>query len=379
MSTSQNGSGVHLLVNKGEHDETPLDCIVYGPNAAVDGFQALAKEWNALVARSRFDTFFLTHEWQSTWWQTLGEGDLWIVAFRTQAGQLVGIAPFYRLEHSTGDWAGLASLHIVGCIEVSDFLDIIIAKGWEEPVCAALRTWLESADAPAWDLCDFCNLPEDSLTYRLLPDTWGQDGYHVDVFQEDVAPHIRLPLHYEHYLGEQVEKKQRHEIRRKQRRAEREAQVDFFMVGPEISDEQLDAELDEFIRLQRLSSPDKEDFMTPRMQRFFKVMARRMLDAGFLRLAFLSLNGQRAATLFSFEYRKQFLLYNSGYDTGDLAYLSPGWVLLAYLIQYAIAAGCTLFDFLQGDEEYKYHFGSVNYKVMRAIVRNRTTEAVIVR
>jgi CelD/BcsL family acetyltransferase involved in cellulose biosynthesis len=111
--------------------------------------------------------------------------------------------------------------------------------------------------------------------------------------------------------------------------------------------------------------------MTPEMQHFFRRMARRMLDAGFLRLAFLTLNGKKAATLFAFEYRGSFLLYNSGYDTGEFAHFSPGWVLLAYLIQYAIAAGCHLFDFLQGDEEYKYHFGSVDYKVMRVVVRNQ--------
>lgn len=352
-------------------EENPLDCTVYGPDAQINGFDALASEWNALLARSRFDTFFLTHEWQSTWWQELGEGELWILAFRNRADQkLVGIAPFYRLHHASGEWAGLTSLHIVGCIEVSDFLDLIIARGWEAQVYHALRLWLESDAAPYWDLCDFCNLPEDSLTYQTLPPQWEAAGHHIDVFQEDVAPHIPLPLRYEDYLAHQVEKKQRHEIRRKQRRAEREVQVEFSLIQPGIDDFDLDAELDEFIRLQRLSSPDKEDFMTPEMQRFFKVMARRMLDAGFLRLAFLSLNGQKAATLFAFEYRRQFLLYNSGYDTGDLAHYSPGWVLLAYLIQYAIAAGCQIFDFLQGDEEYKYHFGSVNYKVMRAIVRN---------
>jgi CelD/BcsL family acetyltransferase involved in cellulose biosynthesis len=38
------------------------------------------------------------------------------------------------------------------------------------------------------------------------------------------------------------------------------------------------------------------------------------------------------------------------------------------VIQYAIAAGCRLFDFMQGDEEYKYRFGSTDYKVMRVIV-----------
>jgi CelD/BcsL family acetyltransferase involved in cellulose biosynthesis len=374
MVTYNNGSGGQSTAG-GNGKE--LDCTVYGPDSTIDGFTALTAEWNQLLARSRFDTFFLTYEWQLTWWEELGEGELWIVAFRSPAdGKLVGIAPFYRLQHTDGEWAGLTSLHIVGCIEVSDFLDIIIARGWEEEVYSALRTWLESDDAPQWDICDFCNLPEDSLTYRILPPLWESQGHHIEVFQEDVAPHIRLPRRYEDYLAKYVDKKQRHEIRRKQRRAERETQVHFYLVQPEVDDAQLEVELDAFIRLQRLSSPDKKEFMTPEMQRFFKVMARRMLDAGFLRLAFLDLDGQKAATLFAFEYRHKFLLYNSGYDTGDLAYYSPGWVLLAYLIQYAIAAGCDLFDFLQGDEEYKYYFGSVNYKVMRVIVRNRASEKV---
>ena len=35
------------------------------------GFAALRQEWNALLARTRFDTLFLTWEWQSTWWTHL--------------------------------------------------------------------------------------------------------------------------------------------------------------------------------------------------------------------------------------------------------------------------------------------------------------------
>ncbi|MCB0083949.1 MAG: GNAT family N-acetyltransferase, partial [Caldilineaceae bacterium] len=162
-----------------------------------------------------------------------------------------------------------------------------------------------------------------------------------------------------------VEKKQRHEIRRKQRRAEREAEVGFYLVGQEHN---LEAEVDDFVVLQRASREDKADFMTPQMRRFFGAVARTMLDAGYLRLSFLTLNGQKAATLFAFEYDRKFLLYNSGYDPDAYSHLSPGWVNLSYSIQYAIAAGCRLFDFMQGDEEYKYRFGSQDYKVMRTIV-----------
>src|SRR5690606_16851246 len=55
---------------------------VYGPDSAPNGFEALQAEWNALLRRSRFNTIFLTYEWQTTWWEYLGEGELWILAMR---------------------------------------------------------------------------------------------------------------------------------------------------------------------------------------------------------------------------------------------------------------------------------------------------------
>ena len=308
----------------------------------------------------------MTYEWQTTWWEALGTGDLWIVAFRTpDTNELVGIAPLYLTERESGAYAGKRVFTLVGCIEVSDYLDLLIAQGWETAVYTALLAWLHSPDAPAWDVVDLCNLPEVSLTYSTFPPLAEAAGHAVQVLQEDVAPQFVLPLHYETYLQEQVDKKQRHEIRRKQRRAEREAEIGFYIVGKEHS---LEAEVDDFVALQRASREDKADFMTPPMRRFFGAVARRMLDVGYLRLCFLTINGEKAATLYAFEYDRKFLLYNSGYDPDAHSQLSPGWVLLAYSIQYAIAAGCRVFDFMQGNEEYKYRFGSLDYKVMRVIM-----------
>ena len=357
-----------------------LTYIVYGPHADESGFDALKAEWNTLLKQSAFNNFFLTHEWQTTWWEHLGTGELWIVAFRSpDTNELVGIAPLYHTETQpdTATNAGpKARLTLVGCIDVSDYLDLIIKRGWEAQVYTALCNWLYSAAAPAWNTLDLCNLPEESQTYVLFPQLAEQNGCQVTVEQEDVAPQFVLPLRYEDYLQDQVDKKQRHEIRRKQRRAERESSIDFYIIGqPQPSRSaangrtwDLDAEMDDFIRLQRASRDDKADFMTPHMRSFFTNMAHRMLDAGRLRLCFLSMDGQKAATLFAFEYDNRFLLYNSGYDPDIFAHLSPGWVLLAYAIQYAIAAGNKLFDFMQGDEEYKFRFGSSEYKVMRVLI-----------
>lgn len=375
--------GSEASAERADEDAVPpcsLDVRVYGPDAYPNGFSALASEWNDLLARSRYDTFFLSHEWQSVWWQQLGAGELWILAFyqgeceepadaaspSSGASGLVGIAPFYLNEHQRGKWTGKRSLKLVGCVEVSDFLDIIIAAGWEKQVYYCLLDWLQSEEAPAWDYLDLCNLPEDSLSYKALPSIFRKAGLKVEVDQEDVAPHVHLPARYENYLM-QIDKKQRHEIRRKQRRVERELEVGFTLIQ---SMEALQEAMDEFLRLQRMSRPDKESFMTPHMERFFRVMAGRMLETGHLHLSFLSLNGENAAALLSFEYKKELLLYNSGYDTEKWAGYSPGWVLLGYVIQHAIVRGIEVFDFLQGDEEYKYRFGGHDYRVMRTLIMN---------
>jgi len=365
-------------MNVSESACCPLKPVVYR------SFEALKTEWNPLLSRNRFNSFFLTYEWQTTWWSYLGHGDLWIMAFReTETDELIALFPLYhyiRPAYSAEQNASsansdvsskLAILTLVGCIEVSDYLDAIIAEGWEREAYNNFVEWLRSNEAPQWDRLDLCNLPEASHSYKLGAEIFSDAGWSVKVQQEDVAPQFMLPLRYEEYLADQVEKKQRHEIRRKRRKAERETIVDFYIVGldPEMDKlRDIEAEIDEFIRLQRASRDDKAEFMSEEMARFFKGMARNMLNAGYLRLCFLSINGERAAALFAFEYNDSFLLYNSGYDPDLYQQYSPGWVITAYTIQYAIAAGLRLYDFMQGDEEYKYRFGGEDYKVMRVLV-----------
>ncbi len=345
--------------------DVPLRVTTYGPDTA-DGFVELAAAWDALVDASSSQPFFMRLDWQTVWWDNLGLGEKWITAYhREDTGELVGILPLYLLSGADSHHDGKNQLSIVGCIEVSDYLDVIVAQGWEVPVYRTFLAWLDSDDAPPWDVVDLCNLPYNSSTYQVLPDIARCRRMAVQVFQEDVAPAVMLPTTYESYLQDQVDKKQRHEIRRKQRRIERAADVGLYVVGPE---HDLDQEIQDFIRLQRASRPDKNEFMNAEMQVFFRRMGRRMFDAGLLSLFFLTLNGQKAAALFSFTHDRRYLLYNSGYDPAIYAHLSPGWAILAYAVQYAIVTGHRVFDFMQGDEEYKSRFGAEDYPVMRVIL-----------
>lgn len=324
-------------------------------------FAALRREWNPLLARSGFDNLFQTWEWQTTWWRHLGSGDLWLLAWRDDSGALVGLAPLYLEVAKSGE----RRLSLIGCLEVSDYLDVIAAAGQEAEVCAALLDWLGSDKAPGWDVVDLCNLPEVSPTHRLLPELAAAHGLAVTVTQEDVCPVITLPATWDDYLA-MLDKKQRHEVRRKMRRAEEAGEVSYTIVARSPN---LGAEMDDFVSLHRLSQPDKDRFMEPRMEAFFHAAAQSMAEAGWLQLWFLLVNGQKAATMLCFDYADTILVYNSGFDPERYSIFSPGIVLLAYCIRHAIEGlGRSRFDFLQGNEVYKYRFGARETKVFRALV-----------
>ena len=88
---------------------------------------SLQGEWNALVKQGASDVPFLRHEYLSTWWQTLGggewtEADLFVVTGRLADGSLAGIAPLFFSRNRSGEPA----LLLLGCIEISDYLDLIV-------------------------------------------------------------------------------------------------------------------------------------------------------------------------------------------------------------------------------------------------------------
>jgi CelD/BcsL family acetyltransferase involved in cellulose biosynthesis len=329
------------------------------------GFAALHDDWNTLLARSRSNTLFLTWEWQTTWWRCLGEGDLYLLAW-FDAGRLAAIAPLYLHD----DDAGQRRFDLVGCVEVSDYLDLIVEDGREDAVYRALLDWLAGDDCPPWAVTGLCNLAETSLTHRLLPELAAGRGWEAVTTLEDVCPLIQLPDSFDTYLQEILSKKQRHEVRRKLRRIEEEASVRWHVVDS-ISD--LGQEIDAFIHLHRLSKQEKQSFMTEGMETFFRTVMQAMHDAGWLHLAFIEVNGARAAAMLSFIYDGRLLVYNSGYDPTSYAELSPGIVLTTRVIEDAIGRGLRIFDFLQGNEVYKYRFGAHDTAVYSTVIRRTPT------
>lgn len=324
---------------------------------SAEAFDGLADEWQSLLERSVVSSVFLTWPWQRTWWQHLGRGDLLLITVRDDAGQLVGIAPLFLQTTSLG----LRQLSLVGCVDVSDYLDLIVDRQCADLVYGNIWDALAGPECPPWHEISLCNLPQASATPARLGELAQRSGFAATVSVTDVCPVIALPSSWDDYLAS-LDKKQRHELRRKMRRVKEEAQSRWYAVEGGAS---LPQDVESFIDLHQKSTAEKEDFWDDAMKGFFRAIAASLSELGWLKLCFIELNGVRAASVFCFDHRNEILVYNSGYDPAQFAALSPGIVLVGYCIEHAIQLGRTRFDFLRGDEEYKFRFGAIPEPVSR--------------
>jgi CelD/BcsL family acetyltransferase involved in cellulose biosynthesis len=300
--------------------------------------------WNALVAESRSRSVFLTSQWQREWLRTFGAGrPVRVLAASDATETLAGLLPLYEEEPAL--W------RIVGGVDVSDYLDLIAAPGREEEVWEALLQH-RAAERAVWHLR---GIRADSPTVTRLPGLAPAHGLACAVEVEERCPVLHLPESWDAYLAT-LSGKDRHELRRKMRKLE--AELPEVRVRGVTAPGEMDTALTHFLRLHRLSRTGKAKFMDERMERFFRVALGALAAFGWVRLWFLESAGTPVASFICTEYAESVGLYNSGFDPAH-SRLAPGIVLLGHVIRDAIERRIPTFDFLRGDEPYKYAFGPI--------------------
>lgn len=316
-----------------------------------DAFDDLAPFWDALVDQSMTATPFQMLAYQKAWWTHLGPGDLYTIVDRDDDGQPSAIACLYLLD---------GTLYFNGCVEETDYLDLIVAEARAEQAWQHVFDVLEGPTFPQWRGLNLCNVPDASPSRGILEAIAAERGYQFHSEVQEVCPVIRLPKTFDDYLMD-LDKKQRHEIRRKLRRASA-AGADLHVVD---EDEDLEAAVEEFLRLLQLSTTEKDDWLNPGRRAVFHDVAAAAQENGTLALLFLRRDSQNAAALYNFDYKGRIWVYNSGLDIATFGHLSPGVVLTARSIESAIEGGKESYDFLRGDEEYKYRFGAQDTTIHR--------------
>ena len=329
----------------------------YSTGTELRTFEDLAGHWRHLIDSCTEPTFFDSLTWQKAWWSEYGaNSELKLLAVHSDSGDIKMIAP---LMVTRGEISFLGSTDLV------DYHDFLSAGRPDPRSVEAIARAVD--EMPGVDSIRFQSIPGNSATITGFRESAEKLGWEVEIKQEDVAPRIELPASWDAYLGA-LRKKDRHELRRKLRRLEAAGE----MRQIELSrPDDVEAAMDDFMVLYRMSTTDKAEFMTADRERFFRTVAVALARDCTTRLSFLEIDGEKVAVSLSFVCGGVRYLYNSGYNPARSS-LSVGFLNHALTIKRSIEEGLRVFDFMRGDEAYKYHLGGVDRAVFALTATRKT-------
>jgi CelD/BcsL family acetyltransferase involved in cellulose biosynthesis len=270
---------------------------------------------------------------QKTWWDIRGAGELLF------------------LEGPDALLPMTQSGNTINLLGEADLFDYHSPLG--EGVGKLVATW--AAGLPPGIELDFDSLPAEAADALMAGLT--EAGLSPVAAVHQSAAVLDLPDDFATYLAA-LDKKQRHETRRKIRRFTE-------MLGaPRLLRDHGPDAVGRFAAMHRLAAGDKGSFMDQSMETLFSGLHHR---AGAV-VDFLHGDGEEpVAAAFGFEDASAYYLYNSAYSP-EASAASPGIVLVAELIRQATEVPHDRFDFLKGDEVYKYRLGAVARPLWRITV-----------
>jgi CelD/BcsL family acetyltransferase involved in cellulose biosynthesis len=311
--------------------------------------------WSSLLDRSPADSLFLTPEWHLSWLEAMGEevAPRFVLGLDAQgtlrallplALRWIRVGPFkLRVAELSGE--EMASGDHLGMIHDSSVAD----ASWPE-FGSRLRQLAGETDLLRFRAMD------DGDTAAWLRSVARENSWPSLEAPPDVAPRAALPRDFDTYMAS-LSGPHRKEIRRLWRRLTASAPVQSALNE---ASRPLEAVLDGLVDLHVSLWKGRGRTGTlaaPRKREFLKKICRRSLNNGWLRLRQIDVGGHLAAAILVFHRKESAYYYQSGWDPSYASY-KIGQAAVVDAMRGAIEEGISFFDFLRGDEAYKYRFAN---------------------
>lgn len=245
----------------------------------------------------------------------------------------------------------------MGSDDVCDYVDFVVAPGEGDNFFNILIDYLKKKGIRRLNLG---LLRPDSTVFTHLAPLAKKRKHEVVCEVEDVSLEMDLPDSWEGYLG-MLKGKQRHEVRRKLKRFSEKGRAEYRVIEDKA---EVPDTMDLFLKFFRQSRGDKESFLTPKREAFFRALSERMAQEHLLRIGVLTLEGKAVAAIMYFEYNDIVYLYNSGYDP-QYGSMGVGLISKIMCIKESAERGKKKFNFLKGAEVYKYRLGGKEVPLYR--------------
>ncbi len=311
-----------------------------------------ADVWNRLVDSSVYPSVFRRFEWLSSWWNVFGKADSFSVFLVYDHGDLVAALPMYLSEPRLFGRFVKPRLRLIGIggPTCPEYLGIIVSSEHVEPVSIALADHLESCRRRYHEI-EFADIVTDDFPTRVLVEKLS-GRFSLVTTPGESNPYLHLPNTYEDFWKDMSAEKRKRKLYQV-RRAEKEFGARVVCVSDP-------GEFDQaFLRMRQLSALShgrlnrKSPFQNDAYLQFHLESAKLLARSGLARCYFLIFGDSPVAFVYGYAYSRKFMSFQIGFDP-EFGKFSPGDVLHQMIYRQLIETGFDEFDYLRGDEPYKF-------------------------
>lgn len=335
-------------------------------------FDSLRDQWQRLFTQTE-SAPFLSWEWLSTWYEYFGASRTPFILKATRENRLIGLLPLC-LEEKKVLGMSLKRLAFIGeQVGGADYLDLIAEPEDKREILSAVFEFLKKENC--FDLICLENLASDSELVGFLRCFNERPAKQNLRFAESTAaicPQINLSGGWEIILKES---KRASNFKRKLKQLEK---IPDFELRTVTSPDETGAAFERFFYLheKRWSRNGGSELSGhPRLVSFQRDLIRSLAATGLLRFDELWARGKCRAAVYGLDDGRTFYYYNSGYDL-EWANFSVGLVLIGLSVKNAVARGNSVYDFLRGDETYKFDWANDKSELVTANIRRNTIPAL---
>ncbi|MBW4569286.1 MAG: GNAT family N-acetyltransferase [Tolypothrix carrinoi HA7290-LM1] len=335
-------------------------------------FKERRENWDSVYAADPQAEFFLSWVWLSGWLQMVHE-PWFILAAKPDTNDSSYVA-FFPLKVTLNQQNGggfYTQLYMAGN-SMADYTGLICLPGYEEEVIPAFAAYIQQQ--LVWSTFDVQNILETDTRMSLFLRHFSGDKFEFSQHRiqnqgEDtdhyIAPYVSLADDWDQYLQNNVGSNTRQKIRRFLKKIESD---EFHITHVDANN--LESHIEILLRFWESKWRDKKGDNCDVIMNYVRAILRHCFENNCLYLPVLWKGDTPLGAIANFvDVRQKSMLFSITGRDETFKNPSPGLILHADAIRYAIQNGFKVYDFLRGNEEYKYSFGAKERRIQHIVAK----------
>lgn len=336
-------------------------------------FLSLECIWNRLLENSGSDHIHCTFEWLSTWWRHFGENKELFIIVAEEHNEIIGVAPL--MIHKVGKlYKGFMKFRTVSFIGYgfADSADFLITRDRKE----VIREFFNYvyAKEKRWDEVRLVQLSDTSPSLNIIKEEITKNKYDVEMDVLIGCPYLEIEGCFEDYY-EGINKNWRYDIQRNIRRLKKDNGNLEFVVIKNVDESQLE----DIYKLNKKRfdlTGHRSPFLDGNKLDFIRDIRKLFNERGWWHLFLLKFKDGLIGYQICFDYNRTISFWNTSYDL-DYGKFSVGKILVKLVLEYCFEKKYKIYDFMAGDEDYKFKWTKSYRNNYQIIIRKRNLKTKV--